>query len=278
MHRRKNRFARHVAAVFVALATAATSGAADEPVSILVLKEHGAGNPALAQPYLDKFVALAAIENGWPAAQGRYFTSRDGAFEFIRSKKPHYAILSLGAFLALKAEHKLDVVGDVSVELVGGGQYFIVSKTAKSLADCRGKPLASDHVEGDERFIEGVVAKGAFKLADFTLTPTRRPLQTITKVLKGEATCALIDDAQMEDLEHIQGGDEIHAVWESRELPAMVVVAFPRATAQERATFQKNLPKLCDGSEKSACGEVGIVELSAASDADFAELIADYSR
>lgn len=277
MHRRRRRFAPLVLAALAGAGLASPTRAAEDPVSILVLKEHGAGNPALAQPYLDKFVALAATENDWPAARGRYFTSRDGALEFVRTEKPHYAILSLGAFLALKDEHDLDVVGDVSVELVGGSQYFIVSKTAKSLAECRGKPLASDHID-DPRFIEGVVGKGAFRLADFTVTPTRRPLQTITKVLKGEAACALVDDAQMAELEHIDGGDAVHAVWESRELPAMVVVAFPRATAKERATFQKNLSKLCDGSEKSACAEVGIVELSSAGDADFAELVADYAR
>ena len=249
----------------------------ERAVSILVLKEHGVGNPALAQPYLDKFVALAAEENGWPAAKGQYFTSRAAAEEFIRTAKPDYAILSLGAFLALKDKYQLDVVGQVAVKLVGGRNYFIVSKTASTLAHCRGKSLASDHLD-DPKFIDRVVTGGDFKLTDFTLVQTQRPLQTINKLLKGDATCALIDDAQFAELEHIEGAKDVRTVWKSRELPPMAVVAFPRATPAERARFQENLPKLCDDDGESACAEVGIVDLTAARPDDYAAVLAAYGK
>ena len=35
---------------------------------------------------------------------------------------------------------------------------------------------------------------GDFTLDSFNLVPTRRPVQTIKKVARGEAVCALIDD------------------------------------------------------------------------------------
>src|SRR5262249_57675711 len=51
------------------------AGHAQGDISILVLKEHGTGSQALAQPSVDRFVALAAAQNGWPGAKGQYYTS-----------------------------------------------------------------------------------------------------------------------------------------------------------------------------------------------------------
>jgi hypothetical protein len=246
-------------------------------VGIVVLKEHGVGSPALAQPYLDRFVALAAEDNGWSSAKGEYYTSRDAAEVFIQARKPHYGILSLPAFLALRTKYDFAVVGQVAVTLAGGRQYYVVSKNATDLAGCLGKTLASDHTD-DTRFIERVVAAGRFKLTDFVLTPTQRPLQTIKKVLTDEAVCALIDDAQLAELAHIDGGDAIRVVWKSAELPPMAVVAFPTAPAAERETFQGNLARLCEDEAQGACAEVGIVSLRAAGAADYAAVVAAYDK
>ncbi len=249
---------------------------ADSAVSILVLKEHGVGNPTQAQPYLDRFVALAAEENGWDGgAHGKYLTNRAAAEAFIASEKPHYAILSLPAFLALRAKYHLDVVGEVDSSLVGGREYHIISKAASSLQECKGKPLASDHF-GDERFLERVVAAHAFTLKDFAAVQTQRPLQTIRKVLSGEATCALIDDAQLAELEHIDGANELHSVWKSEKLPPMAVVAFPEAKGEEKTRFRETLDQLCDGDNQKACAEVGIVAMNAASDSNYAAVISAY--
>ena len=255
----------------------APARAADSTVGILVLKEHGVGSPALAQPYLDRFVALAAEQNGWSAAKGQYYTSRSGAEAFVEQQRPHYAILSLASFLAWRSKYTLDIVGQVSVSLVGGKQYYLLSKHAADLAGCRGKTLASDHAD-DPRFIERVVAEGKFKLADFKIVPTQRPLQTIKKVIGGETECALIDDAQLADLMHLEDVDGIRPIWTSTELPTMVVVAFPTAPTAERRRFQENLTNVCADDGSSACAEVGIVSLKAASTADYAAVIAAYGK
>ena len=200
-----------------------------------MLKEHGVGNQALAQPYLDRMVALAAKQNGWPGANGKYFTSRSAADAFIKSAKPHYGILSLPAFLAMREPYKLEVIGQVAVSLAGGRRYYLISKTAKNLDGCKGQTLATDHAD-DPRFIDTVVFAGHATLADFTLVPTQRPLQTIKAVLTDKAVCALIDDAQKDQLDHLHDKDGVHAAWESAELPPMPVVAFPeRAGGRARA-------------------------------------------
>lgn len=268
-----------IALLAIATAPAVRAGEGDDAghVSILVLKEHGVGSAALAQPYLDRFVASAAHKNQWTSARGQYLTGRAAAETFIDSQKPHYAILSLGAFLGFQDKYHYDVVGQVAVKLAGGRRYYLVSKSAVDLDGCRGKTLSSDHTD-DVRFIEKVVFGGAFKLGDFQLIQTQRPLQTITKVLAGDAVCALIDDAQLAELPHLEGAQDMHKVWKSAELPPMPVVAFANASKVERLRFQESLPTLCHNGGESACAEVGIVDLSATGDADYHAVISAYAK
>ena len=86
---------------FAGAAIVADTASAGSPVSVIVLKEHGVGTTAAAQPGLDQFIAIAAKDNGWdPASKGRYETTRSGADTFIAAEKPHYGIFTLAAFLA----------------------------------------------------------------------------------------------------------------------------------------------------------------------------------
>jgi hypothetical protein len=257
--------------------TATHAGAGDGQVGVLVLKEHGVGSAAQAQPYVDKFVTMAAKQNGWAGAKGAYHTSRSNADGFISGEKPHYGILSLAAFLDFRGKHNVEVIGQAQVARAGGQQYHIVSKDSADLAGCKGKSLASDHAD-DPKFIEKVVAKGNFKLGDFTLVKTTRPVQTIKKVVGGEAVCALIDDAQLAELGKLEGGTAIKSIWASDKLPPMVVVAFPSAPAAEKKAFQSSLGKVCEGDGKATCSEVGIQSLKSASASDYAAITAAYDK
>jgi len=163
----------------------------------------------------------------------------------------------------------------VSVSLAGGRQYSIISRTASDLAACKGKVLATDHAD-DPRFIDRVVFGGKFHLTDFSLEQTQRPLQTIKAIIRGSAVCALVDESQLEQLSHIEGANGIRPVWQSDQLPQMVVVAFPSAPADERTRFQSTLKEVCSEDGQSACGEVGIQSLSAASAADYAAVVKAY--
>ena len=65
----------------------------------------------------------------------------------------------------------------------------------------------------------------------------------------------------------------LHRPWpdlKSAELPPMVVTAFPTALPADRERFQEHLGDLCDDQGESACAEVGIVSLKAASATDYA--------
>jgi hypothetical protein len=261
----------------LALLSVSADAAAGDTVGILVLKEHGVGSAAQAQPYVDKFVASAAKQSGWADAKGAYHTNRGNAEKFVAAEKPHFGILSLGAFLAMKGPQNLEVIGQVSVSRAGGQQYHLISKTASDLGGCKGQKVASDHAD-DPKFIDKVVAKGAFKLGEFSLVTTTRPIQTIKKVASGDAVCALVDDAQLSELGKLDGAAGIKSVWSSDKLPPMVVVAFPSAPAGERKAFQSALGKLCDGDGKRTCAEVGILGMKSASSSDYASVVAAYDK
>lgn len=248
---------------------------ADDTVNVLVLREHGVGSAAHAQKYLDRLVAAAAKQNGWTSAAGKYHTRRASAESYIGSAKPHFGIMSLGAFLALRGKHKLKVIGKAEVAGAGGRQYHLISKTHGSLADCKGKSLASDHAD-DPKFVEKVVARGKFKLSDFTLVQTRRPLQTVKKVIRGEAECALVDDAQLKDLGNVDGGSALKSVWSSARLPPMVVVAFATAPTGQVKKFRSKLGLVCAGDGRKACKETGIRSLISATEVEYKAVIKAY--
>jgi hypothetical protein len=266
-----------LAALLPALAVPAVAAAADGTVRVLIVKEQGVGSAAQAQPFVDKLVGVAGKVNGWAATEGKFATNRETAEEFIHGSDPRYGIMSLNAFLGLRGKHKLAVVGKAEVKQANGQEYHIVSKNQADLAGCKGKTLATNHAD-DVRFAEKVIAGGKFVLGDFTLVATKRPVQTIKKVIAGEAECALIDDAQYAELARIEGGAALKSVWKSDKLPPMVVVAFPSAPAAERESFKSKLGQICAGEGKAACGEVGIKSLAAASDKDYEPVITAYGK
>jgi hypothetical protein len=79
------------------------------------------------------------------------------------------------------------------------------------------------------------------------------------------ACCSLIQPSVAPDTVAALGRYKRRTVWKSAELPPMVVAAFPAAPEAERSRFQEHLTNLCDNEGQSACAEVGIVSLKAAS-------------
>ena len=239
--------------------------------------ENGVGSAAQAQPHVDKLVGVAKDKNGWSAAAGKYITRRTSAEKYIKKRSPSFGILSVGAYLAWRGDQGLEVLGTADVARAGGRQYHLISKSASGLGSCKGKKLATNHAV-DPRFINKVVSGGSFTLAEFELVKTRRPVQTIKKVIKDKARCALIDDAQLRELPHIDGAAGIKSVWKSAELPPMAVVAFSSASAAERAKFKATLGSLCSGAAKKTCDKVGIRSFSAAGESTFSSVISQYGN
>ena len=256
-------------------ATGAVSGAAfagGPTVKVILLREHGVGTSSTVQPYLDKFIATAAQQNGWdPASAGRFEAKRASAQAWIQGNDPHYGIFSLAAFLALRKQYNLEPIGSATLDTGGGEQYFIVSTSQSTLAGCKGKQLATDH--DDQAFVEKVVADGQFTMGDFTVVPTKRFGEAGFKVINGAAECALIDDAQLADLK--KTSPSINVAWTSAKLPPMPVVAFPAAPAAEKAAFQQSLPKICP-TDPDTCKSVGLKVLTNANAQAYQAIIGKY--
>lgn len=264
------------AIALVTTLSASSSPAAAAPTTppkVLVYLDNGVGG-ARAQEFLDRLLGIVAREAGWPAIKSRYVTRKAAALDYLATERPELGLFSLGAFLALEEPQKLTVVGQATADAAGGRQYFIVSK-GKDLAACKGKALASNHLD-DPRFVEGVLFGGAMHLSDFKPTPTARPVQTLKAVTRDEAACALIDDAQKATIPSIEGGDTLHVVWSSATLPALPLVSLPGADPAMVARFQAVLPKVCEGDGKAICTDIGIQGLRASDAAPYAEVIRAY--
>lgn len=252
-----------------------SAGEGDAEVRFLVLLEGGVGGGARAQEHLDRLLAVAARHSGWSSAKSLYTTSRDRAEAYVTAERPQLALFSLGAYLALDAAHELKVVGSARAASAGGQRYFVVARAGDGLEACEGKALASNHVD-DRRFIDRVVFAGDARLDDFDVKPTRRPVQTLKAVIRGEAACALIDDAQRATLSNIEGGDGLVTLWSSAELPPMPIVAFATGAPEVARAFAAALPKICAGDDREVCTNIGVEALSPASNADYVEVVRAY--
>jgi len=266
-----------LAAVSASLVAVAAPCFAGTDIKILILREHGVGSAAQIQPHIDEFVAIVQKKLGWGTAKGSYFSDRKTAESFIDSDKPQYGMLSLSAYLALNKSRNLEVLGQVSASRLGGHQYFVISKTAKDLSGCKGQTLATD-LGDDTKFIDKVVSGGEFKLADFTVDATKRPLEGIHKVIKDEAKCALIDDAQLAELSGISGGKDVKQVWTSATLPSMPLVALPSASASDKAALKAMLSSICQDDGKKACSAADIQSLNPASNDDYKAVRVAYDK
>lgn len=228
---------------------------AEEPaapeVNMVVLRENATGSASAAQRYIDDLVDAIARAAGWSSAKGKYFTRRSAAEAFIVETKPAFGILSLSAYLALKGKHSLVALGQADIQDGGGHQFFVISKNQLSLEGCKAKSLGTNL--RDTKFIDNIVSGDAFDLGDFEVEDTRRPVKTLKSVIDGDVECALIDDAQLMELQHLEGGLEVHPVWSSETLPPMVVTAFPGAEEGKRKRLSGLLDTVCGGEGKKVC-------------------------
>ena len=265
---------RFAALCFTAIVATPALAAAQEPapakagIDFLVLRENATGSASAAQGYIDDLVAAIARTVGWDSASGKYVTRRSTAEKYVVESKPQFGIISLSAYLALEGKYELAALGQADIQSGGGHQFFVVSKNQLSLAGCKAKSLGTNH--SDQVFIDKIVSGDDFDLSDFKVEDTRRPVKTLKSVIAGDVECALIDDAQLMELQHLDGGLEVHAVWSSPSLVPMVVVAFPGADAGARSGLSKALGSVCEGEGKAACDATSI-KLQTADDATLSE-------
>lgn len=265
-----------LAATPIPAAAGDDAGASADDVNFVVLRENGTGSAAQAQPFVAEMLGVMYGLAGWgDEAKFSYETTRKKAKAYIDAEKPEFGIMTFGAFLGLHKAYGYDAIGEADAAGSGGGHYYMISREASDLAGCKGKTLASNHFD-DDKFIDKVVSGGAFTLAEFEVVKTRRPVQTLKKVTRDEAVCALIDHAQFEALQKLDGHEGVHTVWFSRDFSSYVVVAFKDASDKQKKTLRNNLDKVCTGDGKKSCERAGVTKLAKVGDGEFKDLLQDY--
>jgi hypothetical protein len=250
----------------------------DGTVHVLIVKEQGVGAPRRPSPTSTSWSASPASSTAGPASRASSRRPARPPRSTSTASDPHYGIMSLGAFLALRGKHQLEVSARPRSSDGNGREYHIVSKTRRTSPAARARPWPAT-TPRTSKFVDKVIAGGAFALADFTLVATKRPVQTIKKVISGEAECALIDDAQFAELARVEGGAASSRCgsrtscrrwsWSrSRRRPP------PRATR----AFKGKLGQICSGEGKAACGEVGIKASRPRCNSDYQAVVKAYGK
>lgn len=249
-------------AMLVPAAAPVAQAADPDPTTVgfVVVREAGSGSASAAQAYLDSLFASVARTNGWAGATGKYFTKRSKAKKYIEQTKPSFGFVSYGAFLGLRKGFGLTPIAVAEATAAGGSQYFLVSKNQVTPDGCKGQTLATNHAK-DGRFIDRIVSGDAFDLSDFQVVETTRPVQTLKAVIDGEAECALVDDAQVVAMGQVDGGLMLRPLWSSEKLPAVVVVSFGGAPAEQVKSFSSNIEAICEGDGKATCDAAGLEAL-----------------
>jgi ABC-type amino acid transport substrate-binding protein len=223
----------------------ALAGPADLAVHVTRL----GGDPATAQPYLDKFLAWVRDNGAWPAgARAQFLPARKDLVGFLDEAKPGFAMLEPALVLELGATHELVVLARIdSKDLVSPRLHVVVRDPAfKTLADLAGKRLWTQLADAP-RYLSKVVLDAQVDAAThFALKPIAAALKGVRGVLRGEADATILDDEQLAEARKMQGGAELRTVHTSPALPPVALVAFAaHAAAADRTRLVTTLAGMC---------------------------------
>lgn len=220
-----------------------------------VLYPYAGAQAQQAGPALQKFGAQIAKKGGWANAQGQIFSRRAALRKALTqgSLQADALILPLSAYLDLKQSHpRWKASHEVSLVSPQQGQFFLVTTDAKR-SSCAGAKVATNHLD-ESPFLSQVVSGGSQVFAQMQWVQQRRPIQVLKTLIRGQAQCALIDQAQLEAARQLPGGAATKVLWSSPKLPSMVAVL-----RKQEGAWKKVLGTLCRGASSPVCQEVGLL-------------------
>lgn len=101
--------------------------------------------------------------------------------------------------------------------------------------------------------------------ADFEVVQTADPDSTVRALQIGEAECALVSGGDLARLREEPGPEgemrEVHVVWTSGERADALLVAFPSATGEARASVVDTAARVCADDGAALCERVGIARI-----------------
>lgn len=231
---------------------------ASASTSFAVLYPFAGAQGDQAKGPMERLGAQIARKGGWARATGALYTRPAALVRALQdgARKPDALLLPLSSYLALRASNPAwkstwKASHEVSLLSPQQGQFFLVTDDPKRRS-CDRARVATHHLD-DSPFVTQVVAGKDKVLGKVDWVKQRRPIQVLKTLLRGQAECALIDQAQLTAAKQLPGGDALKVLWTSKKLPSMVVVL-----QKQTRGWGKVLRSLCRDASAPVCQEVGL--------------------
>jgi ABC-type phosphate/phosphonate transport system substrate-binding protein len=257
--------------------------APSSPVTVLICYPGGAARSQDAQSATDTMLRVVEEGGDWtPGSMTSLFTTRIKECEtHLDEDKPHFAITTLGTFLAYR--ERLDLIPLVQPVINGSSseKYRIVVRkgTFTSIEELKGKTLGGSFVE-ETLFLKRVILQGKVDPASFfILKGSGRALRSLRALVKGDLDAVMVNSQQYRALGSLPFASEIAVAFTSAEVPLVGLVANgKRTTEDERNRFSQGLAKMCEHRDgRQLCELFGIERFIPADEQAFKTIITLWS-
>jgi len=254
--------------VFVAIScviiTLSPAHSAAEPAPVVVCYPGGPINDSEANNGMAAMLRVLEHLGQWPDQTfSSFFTSNaDECRNLLSTKKPAFAITSLGLFLEERPEHNLLPIVQPQMRGTTTETYRLIVKKGKfqNLDQLKGK-LVGGTVFEEPDFIKRIVFRNHLDPANyFQLKPSRQAIRALRALDKDELDAVLLNGQQFSALGSLQLGSPLEAIFTSEAIPLMGLVANEKSsTAAERSRFANALSSMCSDPEgKKLCDLFGV--------------------
>jgi len=260
----KTHFLARSCALFLALLPLLWQTAESAPAPIVVCYPGGPVSEAEANNAMGAMLRVVERIGQWPANSfSSAFTAQaDQCRTLLNSRKPAFAITSLGLFLEQREAHSLVPVAQPRMKGTTSERYRLLVRKGQFIRvdQLKGKSVGGTVFEEPD-FIRRIVFAGKLDpQTAFDLKPTRQALRAIRSLDKGELDGVLLNGQQFAALGSLPLKSPLEPVFTSADIPLMGMVANSKtSTPDDRARFARALQAMCaDSDGKKLCDLFGI--------------------
>jgi hypothetical protein len=169
---------------------------AAEPAPIVVCYAGGAVNENDARGAMDAMLRVVERLGRWPEKSftGFFTAETDECKRLMGEKRPGFAIISLGLYLELRAEHQLIPLAQPRINGSNTERIRVVVQEGKykGLEDLKGKSLGGT-VLAEPEFVARIVFAGKYDPASFfVLQPSKHAIRALRALDKGELDAVIL--------------------------------------------------------------------------------------
>jgi ABC-type amino acid transport substrate-binding protein len=253
---------------------------AADPSPVVVCYPGGPVSETEANAAMNAMLRVVERVGEWePQRFNSFFTADvDECRRLLSSKKPSFAITSLGLFLEQRQAHHLIPVVQPRMRGASSERYHVMVRkgSTASLDALKGKSVGGTVFEEPEFMSKIVFAGRIDPRTFFNLKPGRQAIRALRALDKGELDAVILNGQQFAALASLPLKTPLEAVFTSAEIPLMGLVADETSSsAGDRSRFAKALSGMCADTEgKKLCDLFGVEAFTAVNPAVFAPMIA----